>query len=602
MYKRPVKKHTNPGSGVLKLEESPTPKSTVEENFPNALNWQQPVKEKEPELADWAGARFRNPTKKPEPVNMRVSNKPVRNYPIRKDALEISPDSVVETTSVNNLNLDYGRKVIDTAQEASVNPRIKIEDEDLVRNYALDQKQKEVEAIDRLYKQYTPETEAETRNLQKELIAKGYDLPKYGADGKFGNETKAAYQKYLKDKNTKDTSGLAKELTKSKCDKDGCAEYVSGVLGNTVLGDAWEMKGNIEKGGGAIKYNIYDEPELKRASTKADVIKATDIVKSRSKATKDMFKVGDVVGLFYRTSDMHDVAIKNGKAGTKNTHVGTVTAIKDGVPIISHNIHGNLHHDPFTKLTIGWVGQPGTAERIYSNDREAEVTDINSAVDVYAETLQQDLGVNVDPEIVKSDIRGILSVETGTGRLKPTEKDVKKSKILKTVLGQDPDGGKNVSKGIAKMKENTFSDKEKRFLGLDQVSINDDKTSIKAATYLYLKNYKLFEQYAQKNPQLGLTPEDVRSMTIMAHNQGTRRLRNLGYLSDTKTFDEEVASLRALNDSNVNDVSSTNLKYLGEALGQTAYDIKYPEGHPSYIKRVRKYGAEKTQKLADGSN
>lgn len=596
-YKRPIRKYEGGGPvgifPVAPAKENPEPE-TLKDVFPSTLNW----KKKPEELASWAGARFRNQS---APVNMRAPLTPEKNRPVREDYTKIPEVKVyadAETTAVNDTNFGVRGKQIESSVQKLVTPRTEIKDRDLVRDYAIAQEKRERDIAEKLYKNYVPENEIETRALQKKLIDSGYDLPKYGADGKFGNETKAAYEKYLNDKSKKnDTTGLAKELTKATCDKEGCAEYVSGVLGNTVLGDAWEMKDNIEKGGGNIKYNIYDEPEIKNATNKEQLISATEAVKSRSKATKEMFQVGDVVGIFYKGSDMHDVAIQKGKGGSKNTHVGTVTAIKDGIPIISHNIHKTLHHDPYNKLTIGWVGSPDLVERTYSTERETEVKDLNSAVDVYAETLQQDLGVNIDPNIVKKDVRGILSVETGTGRVKPTKEQVNRSIQLKSILGQDPDQGKNVSQGIAKMKENTFSEKEKRFLGLDQESINNDVTSVKAATYLYLKNIKLFQDYANNNPQLGLDDDDVRSMAIMAHNQGTNRLRNLGYLSSTKTFDEEVASLRELNDSNVNDVSSTKLKYLGKKLGQLAYDLKFPEGHPSYVKRVKKYGEKKTDEL-----
>ena len=55
--------------------------------------------------------------------------------------------------------------------------------------------------------------------------------------------------------------------------------------------------------------------------------------------------------------------IKSGKGWGMNTHLGIVGAIKDGVPIIFHNIHGQVFSDPFNKLTddarIAWVRRPG---------------------------------------------------------------------------------------------------------------------------------------------------------------------------------------------------------------------------------------------------
>jgi hypothetical protein len=92
-------------------------------------------------------------------------------------------------------------------------------------------------------------------------------------------------------------------------------------------------------------------------------------------------KLNDIVGLFYPGSKHHEEAfyaagkpffkknivgmtvngdtIKKGVGWGMNTHIGVVGAIKDGVPLIFHNIGGQVWADPYTNLKggarIAWV-------------------------------------------------------------------------------------------------------------------------------------------------------------------------------------------------------------------------------------------------------
>ena len=45
--------------------------------------------------------------------------------------------------------------------------------------------------------------------------------------------------------------------------------------------------------------------------------------------------------------------LTNGKGFGMNTHVGIVGAIKDGVPLVFHNITGSVFSDPYNKLKNG---------------------------------------------------------------------------------------------------------------------------------------------------------------------------------------------------------------------------------------------------------
>ena len=86
-------------------------------------------------------------------------------------------------------------------------------------------------------------------------------------------------------------------------------------------------------------------------------------------------KVDDIVGIYYPPSSHHEEAfyeagknyfikdasgklvkgktLTNGKGFGMNTHVGIVGAIKNGVPLVFHNITGSVFSDPYNKLKDG---------------------------------------------------------------------------------------------------------------------------------------------------------------------------------------------------------------------------------------------------------
>lgn len=86
-------------------------------------------------------------------------------------------------------------------------------------------------------------------------------------------------------------------------------------------------------------------------------------------------KPGDYVGIFYPDSKHHEEAfyqggepwfvdgkpgknIQSGNAWGMNTHIGIVAAVKDGIPLVFHNIGGNVISDPANNLRIAWVKRP----------------------------------------------------------------------------------------------------------------------------------------------------------------------------------------------------------------------------------------------------
>lgn len=109
-------------------------------------------------------------------------------------------------------------------------------------------------------------------------------------------------------------------------------------------------------------------------------------------------KLDDIVGIYYPKSGYHEKAfydagkpyftegpngkmvpgktIKSGKGWGMNTHLGIVGAVKDGVPIIFHNIHGQVYADPVGNLRDGgrvaWVRRPGNTTSIALVDKTTD--------------------------------------------------------------------------------------------------------------------------------------------------------------------------------------------------------------------------------------
>jgi hypothetical protein len=106
----------------------------------------------------------------------------------------------------------------------------------------------------------------------------------------------------------------------------------------------------------------------------------------------------DIVGIYYPKSGYHEKAfydagksyftsgangkmvagntIKSGKGWGMNTHLGIVGAIKNGVPIIFHNIHGQVYADPVGSLRDGgrvaWIRRPGNTKAVALNDKPSD--------------------------------------------------------------------------------------------------------------------------------------------------------------------------------------------------------------------------------------
>lgn len=201
-------------------------------------------------------------------------------------------------------------------------------------------------------------------------------------------------------KSTIDTSKLSTSHPVDIFDagQDNCAtfirQFING-LGN--VGDAWIAYDNSRLGDTIMSsFNRLNSNQIDDVTNLwKDINKAgggqekgpfngkvVNIVSKLVLKTPNVsLKLNDIVGLFYPGSRHHEEAfysagkpffkknilgmtvngetIKKGIGWGMNTHIGVVGATKDGVPIVFHNIGGQVWADPYNNLKggsrIAWV-------------------------------------------------------------------------------------------------------------------------------------------------------------------------------------------------------------------------------------------------------
>lgn len=179
--------------------------------------------------------------------------------------------------------------------------------------------------------------------------------------------------------------------------QDQCAQFVNDFSDKVgFVGDAWTAHNNRSLG--SLVYTAFENlnPQVAKEienlwikiNKKGGGVKngpyksAVSKIVSKLAPAKPPIKLqlDDVVGIYYPPSSYHELAfhqggkpyfvdgkpgltITSGDAWGMNTHVGIVGAIKNGVPLIFHNIHGQVYVDPVNKLKDGgrvvWVRRPG---------------------------------------------------------------------------------------------------------------------------------------------------------------------------------------------------------------------------------------------------
>jgi murein DD-endopeptidase MepM/ murein hydrolase activator NlpD len=188
-----------------------------------------------------------------------------------------------------------------------------------------------------------------------------------------------------------------------KPNDDQCAQFVNDISDDISPGDvghAWNAYVNSSKLGDTIYSSFKNLGDKKN-----DVIKLWQKIDKRpgeqkwgkegplsseiskiidnivpTKYSGPELKVGDVVGIYHKSSKNHERAFyEGGKAGKgwfvngkpgntinqgegwgMNTHIGRVAVVKNGVPLIFHNVDGTTKSDPPQNLRIAWVKRKTT--------------------------------------------------------------------------------------------------------------------------------------------------------------------------------------------------------------------------------------------------
>ena len=460
-------------------------------------------------------------------------------------------------------------------------------------------------------------SEKEIKNIQRKIGAKEDGIwgkesankwRKYNIDGVVGNRTLDAIGKFNNKQNW--SRDVPTENT------EWCAEWVyNKVMDATgqnygVYGDAWKMPKNIVDNGGTEIYNIYDS-SFSKVKDVESLKKKTKEAISKNPFDVKTLQVGDIVGIYMPSSNMHETAMKEGS--TFNTHIGVVTGFNSkGIPIIEHNIHRKHHKDLATNITGSLEGKPqittvtrpayeemhtpfntDSIESKYVKKSDAQpFKDFANSVAGSKELLSKVFN-NIDAEEVERITLAVQGRETGFMKNRSSDqkgisgvKESAKKFYRDSIAKKDP---MTVSSNLAKTKLSSFTAQERNLLNIHKPSdLEDPKLAGRAAAYLIAKNYDYFVRLKNKYPNLGITMDDVRYLTELSYNQGMRKLKNIGFKDGVKAL-EELGAIRKMADANakVKDISATNYSHLG-LLGKFIYDT-FGEGHTPYISAAEKY-------------
>lgn len=499
----------------------------------------------------------------------------------------------------------------------------------VAQNIALQQVDTKLDNINKLDKNGVIE-------LQTQLAEEGYysELLKYKSkkeikriqrrlnikvDGIVGTETKNAFTKSQIDgivgRNTRGAALLKFKnngFPEVEQGLDGCAQFVTSVYEsqngltskqNGVIGNAWEMPMNIVNKGGTMKYNLYEDPKFKNVKNVADLKQTTLKASKQNPLDYKKVQVGDIVGIYIPSSDMHKVALKDGT--TKNTHIGYVVGTdKDGMPLIRHNIHTSYRTDRadaitgsrrgnafITTVTTPKVSILNVPELLFTpKESRLEVTNkkgkigkdfqkvlngMEGAVDIF-----QQMFPNIDVEKALISTVAVQQRETdmGAGRVsdlieQPKHKITNDIRTLaRKIKGESKE---SKSSNQMKMKFTSLLPYERKMLGIGTPEdLEDPYKAGVAALYQMCKNMDYFTRLQQTYPDLGITDDDIESLTMLSYNQGMSKLSNIGFRNDTNTAAlGELDYIRSIakEDARIKDISATNFKYLN-SLGQFIYD------------------------------
>ena len=499
-------------------------------------------------------------------------------------------------------------------------------------------------SISRYYNKFDLDNKQEVMGIQKILVDKGFLAPTLigkqssSIDGKFGDQTKDALDAFNTENAEDDPKAQVFDYIPSALEEPRCAAGMCQILeGNQVLTDAlgvkfkdaWDIFENMtESKNSDTIFNIYDDKAFDNVSSVEDLKRITKKVKRKKQTTESDYQIGDIVGLYWDGSSHHNETL-NSK--THNTHSGFVSDIVDGVPIITHNVNGDVRQQPYNELVTAWIRRPnenldiksqynvdGIEEMqfdssgiqnlafrysgtdvddkvVYEGERLEQLENIFKRVQFNANKIPKILNSSVDSKWLESTVVGITGVETGVGKTVPRTKN-DYGKVRNLVYDVKGKKDEDISLGIGKTKFNSLDSFAKEYFNIKSVDdLAEDNKGIDAVTYMITKNYELFKDYSKTYPQLGLTETDIRNMTILSYNQGASRLLKTGRVDDNRSAQEEVDALRELYDATLLDISSTNYSHIpvvGNQVFELATAIGLEKPSDSYIKKVNQYRAD----------
>lgn len=165
---------------------------------------------------------------------------------------------------------------------------------------------------------------------------------------------------------------------------DAWTAYINGELGTTIYSKFKGLNSNQIKT--AIDLWLKLHKKGGGQENGQDMGKVKSFIGSLiPKGTNVKLELDDIVGIYNPDSSHHEESfyqggkpwftekngnmvpgntIKKGEAWGMNTHIGIVGAIKDGVPLIFHNVKGTVLSDPPSNLRIAWVKRKGGTKPI----------------------------------------------------------------------------------------------------------------------------------------------------------------------------------------------------------------------------------------------
>lgn len=435
-------------------------------------------------------------------------------------------------------------------------------------------------------------------------------------DGKYGKNTEEALHIKYNNNSNRVEEGL-----------DGCAQFVTASYEanngevsqqNGVIGDAWTMPYNIVNKGGKMKYNLYDDKDFDNIKD-VDTLKRTTIKKAKEhKLDYNNVELGDIVGIFMPSSDMHKVALDNGT--TKNTHVGYVVGFdKDGTPLVRHNIHTSYRTDRADKLTgsksgnpfITVVASPKTSSldipELHFEPKKSTIKvdgkvgkDFNKVMDGMegAVNIFQKMFKNIDVYDAMEAALAVQQRETNMGNNRASDIAEREGRFSKNNISNALRNAYRDYKGLdettkssnqMKMKLSSLLPYEQKMLGVNSAKDleNPYKAGV-AALYIMCKNMDYFNRLAATYPELEINKDDIESLTMLSYNQGMGKLSSIGFNDSGIYAPSELENIRHLADENtrIKDISSTNYRYFGK-VGNWMYD-NFGSSFVPYIASAKK--------------